>query len=89
MPGNVKPGASSDPDPDPAPYLFLTFEMKCQDQMKHYDPKRSYWVPDGSGGFIEGLLESDEGGKAVVKIGHEKRTFKSHEIAQVKIFIFF
>ena len=40
-------------------------------QAKPYDSKKSYWCPDGEGGFLESLLESDDGGKAVVTIGHE------------------
>jgi len=38
--------------------------------LKPYDPKKSYWCPDGKGGFAEGLLESDDGTKAVVMLGH-------------------
>ena len=45
---------------------------------------RSYWVPDGDGGFDEALLESENGGKVVVTIKHEKKTFKKEQIQQVK-----
>ena len=45
---------------------------------------RSYWVPDGEGGFDEALLESENGGKVVVTIKHEKKTFKKEQIQQVK-----
>ncbi len=38
---------------------------------KPYDPKKSVWAPDGEGGFMEGLLASDDGKKSVVMIGHE------------------
>ena len=31
--------------------------------LKPYDPKKSYWVPDGEGGFLEGSLESEAAGK--------------------------
>ena len=44
---------------------------------------RSFWVPDGEGGFNEGLLESENGGKVVVSVGHEKKTFKKEVIQQV------
>lgn len=71
MPGNVKLGSSNDPDPDPTPYLTVSAENKRADMLKPYDPKKSYWVPDESGGFVEGLLQSDDGKKAVVLIGHE------------------
>merc|ERR1712223_2314474 len=50
-----------------------------------YDSKKSVWVPheNKENGFIEGLLESDDGKKAVVMCGHEKRTFKSEQVGQV------
>ena len=71
MPGHVKLGKAGEPDPDPCPYLVVTLEMKRADQLKAYDPKKSYYAPDGKGGFCECLLESNEGGKAVVMCGHE------------------
>ena len=79
MPGHVKLGKAGEPDPDPAPYLVVTLEMKREDAMKPYDPKKSYWTPDGKGGYMEGMLESMDGGKAVVMCGHEvnKRFLKS------------
>ena len=49
---------------------------------------RSYWVPDGEGGFLEGLVESENGGKVVVTIQHEKRTLKNDQIQQVEINLF-
>ena len=70
MPGHVKKGANEE-DPDPKPYLVVTLEMKREDAMKPYDPKKSYWTPDGKGGYVEGILDSDDGTKAVVQIGHE------------------
>ena len=83
MPGNVKLGSSNVPDPDPTPFLYVTMEMKRVDMLKPYDAKKSYWVPDDDGGFSEGLLQSDDGKKAVVLVGHEKKTAKSDLIAQV------
>ena len=71
MPGHVKLGKPGEPDPDPSPYLIISMDMKRQDMLKAYDPKKSYWVPDGQGGYVEGLLESDDGKKAVVACGHE------------------
>merc|ERR1711934_997522 len=53
------------------------------DMLKPYDPKKSYWGPDGTGGFKEAMLESDDGTKAVVMCGHEKKVFKSAEVGQV------
>ena len=52
----------------PLGYLSL---FSREAQAKPYDSKKSYWCPDGEGGFLESLLESNEGGKAVVLIGHE------------------
>eukprot|EP00095_Tigriopus_kingsejongensis_P003450 maker-scaffold13_size735724-snap-gene-0.11 protein:Tk03450 transcript:maker-scaffold13_size735724-snap-gene-0.11-mRNA-1 annotation:"myosin heavy muscle isoform x29" len=83
MPGHVKLGKSGEPDPDPMPYLMVAMDVKRQDMLKPYDPKKSYWVPDGQGGFKEGLLESDDGTKATCMLGHEKKVFKSAEIGQV------
>ncbi len=73
MPGNVKLGHSGEPDPDPVPYLYVSTEMKRADMLKPYDAKKSYWAPDGDGGFVESQLQSDDGKKVVVMIGHEVR----------------
>ena len=74
MPGHVKLGAKGEPDPDPTPYLVVSLEMKREDQHKPYDPRKSVWCPyEKDGGFIEGLLQSEEGGKSTVLIGHEVR----------------
>ena len=83
MPGHVKAGKAGEPDPDPCPYLVVTLEMKREDAMKPYDPKKSYWCPDGKGGYMESMLEDDNGTKAVVMCGHEKKVFKSEEVGQV------
>jgi len=83
MPGNEKIGVSKGADPDPAPYLYVTFDMKRNDMTKPYDPKKSFWVPDGAGGFLEGLVESENNGKVTVAIQHEKKTFKQEQIQQV------
>jgi len=83
MPGHVKLGKAGEPDPDPCPYLVVTLEMKREDQLKPYDPKKSYWCPDGKGNYMECMLENDDGTKAVVMCGHEKKTFKSEQIGQV------
>merc|ERR1711971_424098 len=81
MPGHVK--KTTGPDEDPLPYLVVTLEMKREHAMKVYDSKKSYWCPDNKGNFIECLLESDDGTKAVVMCGHEKKTFKSSQVGQV------
>ncbi|XP_040566481.1 myosin-3 [Lepeophtheirus salmonis] len=83
MPGNIKLGASNEPDPDPAPFLYVSFDMKRNDQLKPYDAKKSVWCPGEEGGFVEGLLQSDDGKKAVVLVGHEKKVCKSDQVAQV------
>ena len=69
MPGHVK--KTTGPDEDPCPYLVVTLEMKREHAMKYYDSKKSYWCPDNKGNFIECLLESNDGTKAVVMCGHE------------------
>merc|ERR1712001_16129 len=68
---------------DPAPHLVVTLEMKREDAMKPYDPKKSYWSPDGKGNYMECLLVDNDGTKATVMCGHEKKVFKSSEIGQV------
>ena len=73
MPGHVKLGAKGEADPDPTPYLVVSMEMKREAMAKPYDSKKSVWCPDGAGGFSEGLLETDDGKKAVVMVGHEVR----------------
>ena len=84
MPGNVKLGTGNEPDPDPTPYLYVSAETKTADLRKPYDPKKSVWVPDlegEAGGFLEAMLQSDDGKKSVVLIGHEKKTFKCDQVA--------
>ena len=71
MPGHVKLGKAGEPDPDPSPYLIISMEMKRNDMAKAYDAKKSVWVPDGEGGFLEALLDSESGGKSTVMCGHE------------------
>ena len=76
MPGHVKKNAG--PDEDPTPYLVISLEMKREDAMKPYDAKKSYWCPDGKGNFLECMLESNDGTKAVVMCGHEVNFFFFH-----------
>ena len=71
MPGHVKLGKAGEPDPDPAGYLIISMDMKRADMLKPYDPKKSYWGPDGTGGFKEGILVDDDGAKATMMMGHE------------------
>ena len=71
MPGHVKLGKTGEPDPDPTPYLVVSMDMKREAMSKPYDSKKSHWCPDGSGGFVECLLENDDGKKATVMVGHE------------------
>ena len=71
MPGHVKLRKAGEADPDPLPYLVVTLEMKRADMLKPYDPKKTYWCPDGKGGFVECNLENDDGNKANVMVGHE------------------
>ena len=78
MPGHVK--KSSGPDEDPCPYLVVTLEMKREHAMKPYDPKKSYWCPAGKGDYMECILESDDGTKAVVMCGHEVKILLQFKI---------
>lgn len=70
MPGHVKLGAGKGEDPDPEPYLCVSMEQKRENMKKPYDSKKSYYCPDGKGGYVECLLEDREGEKATVMIGH-------------------
>merc|ERR1712141_914455 len=83
MPGHIKKADPNEKDPDPLPYLVLTLEMKRADAQLPYDPKKSYYCPDGKHGYMECMLESIEGDKATVMCGHEKKVFKTAEIGQV------
>ena len=67
MPGHIK--KTEGPDPDPSPWLIVSEELKVKLKSKPYDPKKSCWVPDkGTGGYLEGLIESLDGEKATVKV---------------------
>ena len=68
MPGHQKKAKPGDVDPDPTPYLVVTLEMKREFQQKPYDSKKSYWCPDGKGGYAECMLEEDDGTKAKVVV---------------------
>ena len=72
MPGHEKKKNKAGEDPDPSEYLIVSMDMKREDQSKPYDTKKSFWVPDGQGGYLEAMLESDDGksAKVVVK-GYE------------------
>lgn len=78
MPGHVKLGNPGEPDPDPKPYLVVSMDMKREDMLRAYDPKKSYWCPDDKGGYAECMLESDDGNKAVVMAGHIVSEFMFH-----------
>ena len=83
MPGHVKTGGPKEADPDPSEFLLVSFEMKKEDSLKPYDPKKSVWVPDGEGGYDEALIDSVDGDKVTVKVGWEPKTFKSAQVMQV------
>ena len=74
MPGHVKAGKAGEKDPDPEPYLVVTMDMKREDQKKPYDSKKSYWCPDGSGGYAECMLENKGDVESTVMMGHIVRT---------------
>ena len=71
MPGHIKKADPNEKDPDPLPYLVVTLEMKRADAQIPYDPKKSYYCPDGKHGYMECILESLDGDKATVMCGHE------------------
>ena len=82
MPGHIK--KTSGPDPDPSPWLEVKHELKMKLKAKPYDPKKSVWVPNkAEGGYLEGLKESEEGGKIKVNVNGEVKVFKEAEVCQV------
>jgi hypothetical protein len=80
MPGHIKKGVAGEVDPDPKPYLLVDMETKRADANMEYDPKKSYWVPDGKGNFIKSMLTEDDGTKATVMCGHEVSFYNSGTI---------
>lgn len=59
-----KPGE----EPDPTEFLFVSMEMKRQDQSKPYDAKKACWVPDEKEGFVQGLIQGTKGDLTIVSI---------------------
>ena len=70
MPGHVKLGKPGEKDPDPEPYLVVSMEAKREDMLRPYDSKKSYWCPDGKGGFCECMLQEKTDTEATVLCGH-------------------
>ena len=70
MPGHVKAGKPGAEDPDPEPYLVVTMDMKREDMQRPFDPRKSYWCPDGKGGYSECLLHEKGDTESTVMIGH-------------------
>ena len=81
MPGHI--AKLTGPDPDPSPWLIVSPELKIKLKAKPYDPKKSVWVPTKDGGYLEGMIESEEGKKVTVKIGDESKVYKKDQIDQV------
>ena len=71
MPGHV--AKTVGPDPSPDQWLYVSDELKVKLKSKPYDPKKSCWVPEkGTGGYLEGIIESIDGGKVSVKLNESK-----------------
>merc|ERR1711971_371265 len=84
MPGHV--AKTTGPDPSPDQWLYVSDELKVKLKSKPYDPKKSCWVPEkGTGGYLEGLIESVDGGKVSVKLNESKevKVFKEDQVGQV------
>lgn len=58
-------------EPDPTPYLFVSLEMKRQDQSKPYDAKTACWVPEDKECFGLGAITGTKGDMVTVKIDGE------------------
>jgi len=84
MPGHVK--KTEGPDPCPDQWLIVSDDLKVKLKAKPYDPKKSCWVPEkGTGGYLEGLIESTDGEKVSVKLleSKEVKVFKKDQVGQV------
>merc|ERR1712142_621 len=82
MPGHIK--KTTGPDPDPSPWLCVSHEIKLKNKAKPYDPKKSVWVPDKvNGGYLEGMMESKDGGKVSVNVDGEVKVYKEDMVCQV------
>jgi len=77
MPGHEKKGKPNEKDPDPEPYLVVTMEMKREDMQRPFDPRKSYWCPDGKGGFTECLILEKGDTESTVAIGHIVSTYNN------------
>merc|ERR1711936_723648 len=84
MPGHVK--KTDGPDPCPDQWLIVSDELKVKLKAKPYDPKKSVWVPEkGTGGYLEGLIDSMDGEKVSVKLIDDKsiKVFKKDQLQQM------
>ena len=81
MPGHIK--KCTGPDPDPSPWLCVSHELKVKLKAKPYDPKKSTWVPTKDGGYVEGMIESQDGAKVTVNVGGEMKVYKADTLDQV------
>ena len=84
MPGHVKLGGKQGEDPDPEPYLVVSMEMKREDMMRPYDPKKSYWCPDGKGGYAECTIEKMDEKEGHVLIGHIVSRMRNDTIVECR-----
>lgn len=55
-------------EPDPTEFLFISMEMRRQDQSKPYDAKKACWVPDDVEGFVQGEIDGTKGDLITVKL---------------------
>ena len=54
-------------------FLILNSLFQVKLKSKPYDPKKSCWVPEkGTGGYLEGIIESIDGEKVSVKLNVSK-----------------
>merc|ERR1712001_626049 len=50
---------------------------------KPFDPRKSYWCPDGKGGYAECMLVEKGDTESTVMMGHIKKVFKNEELGQI------
>jgi len=79
----MPPKKDMGPDPDPTQYLFVSLEMKRQDQTKPYDGKKATWVPCEKDSYQLGEITGTKGDLVVVKVADGEKTFKKDQCSQV------
>lgn len=63
-----KPVVQVGDDPDPSEWLYISEDMKREDQAKPYDAKKACWVPDEAEGYVQGEIKATKGEMVTVAL---------------------